>query len=306
MRSFFFSAGPLQRRVQRRDLGLSNFLAAASDFFCSRSALISSTDFSVWLAMRPTAGPKREINAKRHAYTTGTFQNCSGIGSERAPPSGYTFCRCSCPDPRAVRGLPRASATTSETICPRIASISDRSPVIHGEMVVLDETGRASFRSQRSVIMTRPALLVLVVFDLLHLNGSDLREQPAEEPRRASCPDPRAVRGLPRASATTSETICPRTRLLFQTAPGSSMARWSFWTKTGRASFRSQRSVIMTRPALLVLVVFDLLHLNGSDLREQPAEEPRRAPRDLVTPRQDVAIQFSQELRAGPRRLCGS
>ena len=66
-----------------------------------------------------------------------------------------------------------------------LASISDRSPVIDGEMVVLDETGRASFRSQRSVIMTRPALLVLVVFDLLHLNGSDLREQPAEEPRRA-------------------------------------------------------------------------------------------------------------------------
>lgn len=60
-----------------------------------------------------------------------------------------------------------------------------QSAIIDGEMIVADEQGRSSFRELRSAITSNPQRLVLVVFDLLHLDGQDLRDRPLTERRQA-------------------------------------------------------------------------------------------------------------------------
>lgn len=62
-------------------------------------------------------------------------------------------------------------------------SIQCTSAIIDGEMIVQDEQGRSDFHSLRGAIGSRPHDLVLMCFDLLHLNGRDLRSQPVEHRR---------------------------------------------------------------------------------------------------------------------------
>src|SRR3954468_5933481 len=53
------------------------------------------------------------------------------------------------------------------------------SAVIDGEMIVADESGRSSFRELQSAITSNPQLLLLVVFDLLCLDGRRSARVPA-------------------------------------------------------------------------------------------------------------------------------
>ncbi|MER8786904.1 ATP-dependent DNA ligase [Mesorhizobium sp. M0983] len=55
--------------------------------------------------------------------------------------------------------------------------------IIDGEIVVLDEAGLSHFRALRSAIFQRQHDLYFVAFDLLHLNGHDLRDMTLEERR---------------------------------------------------------------------------------------------------------------------------
>ena len=55
--------------------------------------------------------------------------------------------------------------------------------LIDGEMVVQDEHGLTDFHALRSAIYTTPQRIVLFAFDLLHLNGKDLRGCPLLERR---------------------------------------------------------------------------------------------------------------------------
>ncbi|RWM39917.1 ATP-dependent DNA ligase [Mesorhizobium sp.] len=48
--------------------------------------------------------------------------------------------------------------------------------VIEGEVIVTNEAGLSDFHALRSAITRRPRDLYLVTFDLLHLNGHDLRD----------------------------------------------------------------------------------------------------------------------------------
>jgi ATP-dependent DNA ligase len=57
------------------------------------------------------------------------------------------------------------------------------SAVVDGEMIVQDAQGRPDFHGLRRAIGRRPCDLVFVSFDLLHLNGRDLRRDPLEERR---------------------------------------------------------------------------------------------------------------------------
>jgi bifunctional non-homologous end joining protein LigD len=50
------------------------------------------------------------------------------------------------------------------------------SAILDGEMVVLDEQGRSDFPAFADAMRTRPADLVFMAFDLLHLDGRDLRQ----------------------------------------------------------------------------------------------------------------------------------
>lgn len=52
----------------------------------------------------------------------------------------------------------------------------------------------------------------------------------------------------------------------------------------GRPDFHVLRSAIARRPCDLDFVAFDLLHLNGSDLRAPPLEERQARLRALIGP----------------------
>jgi bifunctional non-homologous end joining protein LigD len=56
-----------------------------------------------------------------------------------------------------------------------------RSALIDGEMIVQDERGLADFRALRGAIEREPHRLVFFAFDLLFLNGRDLRRMPLIE-----------------------------------------------------------------------------------------------------------------------------
>ena len=77
-------------------------------------------------------------------------------------------------------------------VCGRLAC---KSAVIDGEMVVQDENGLTDFNALRSAIYKAPHRLVFFAFDLLHLDGQDLRGRPLMERRallrRLVEPDPR-------------------------------------------------------------------------------------------------------------------
>jgi ATP-dependent DNA ligase len=58
-----------------------------------------------------------------------------------------------------------------------------RSAIIDGEVIVQNENGVSDFDALKSAIRWRPQSLILCAFDLLHLNGKDLRDWPLEERR---------------------------------------------------------------------------------------------------------------------------
>ena len=56
-----------------------------------------------------------------------------------------------------------------------------RSAIIDGEVIVQDKDGVSDFDALKSAIRWRPKSLVFCAFDLLHLNGKDLRDRPLLE-----------------------------------------------------------------------------------------------------------------------------
>ena len=50
--------------------------------------------------------------------------------------------------------------------------------IIDGEVVVLDELHRSNFNALQAAIGREPSRLIFVAFDLLHLDGMDLRQLP--------------------------------------------------------------------------------------------------------------------------------
>ncbi len=68
--------------------------------------------------------------------------------------------------------------------------------LIDGEIIVQDENGISDFEALRSAIHKAPHRVVFFAFDLLHLEGQDLRRSPLID-RRAALrkliePDPRS------------------------------------------------------------------------------------------------------------------
>ena len=64
--------------------------------------------------------------------------------------------------------------------CARLAC---ETALIDGEMVVQDEHGLTDFNALRSAMYTAPHRLVFFAFDLLHLDGQDVRGQHLMERR---------------------------------------------------------------------------------------------------------------------------
>lgn len=60
-----------------------------------------------------------------------------------------------------------------------------RSAIIDGEVAVLDEQGRSDFHAMKFTIARQPEALTFIAFDLIHLDGQDLRKQPLCDRREA-------------------------------------------------------------------------------------------------------------------------
>jgi ATP-dependent DNA ligase len=58
-----------------------------------------------------------------------------------------------------------------------------KSAIIDGEAIVQDGDGRSDFESLQSAMRSRPYSIILYAFDLLHLDGKDLRQQTLSERR---------------------------------------------------------------------------------------------------------------------------
>jgi DNA ligase D-like protein (predicted ligase) len=75
------------------------------------------------------------------------------------------------------------------------SKLACKTAVLDGEIVVQDENGLTDFDALRSAIYTAPHRIVFFAFDLLHLDGKDLRGCPLLERRallrRLIKPDPR-------------------------------------------------------------------------------------------------------------------
>jgi bifunctional non-homologous end joining protein LigD len=85
-----------------------------------------------------------------------------------------------------VRALTRNGHDWTEKYGPIVRSaraLDCSSAIIDGEVCVQNEAGATDFHSLRRAITSEPQRLVFFAFDLLHLNGEDLRSRPLEERR---------------------------------------------------------------------------------------------------------------------------
>ncbi|RWC49665.1 RNA ligase family protein [Mesorhizobium sp.] len=63
------------------------------------------------------------------------------------------------------------------------ANLGAESAIVDGEIIVIDDVGLSDFGELRNAITRRQHDLYFVAFDLLHLNGHDLRDMPLEDRR---------------------------------------------------------------------------------------------------------------------------
>ena len=65
------------------------------------------------------------------------------------------------------------------------ARLDCRSAILDGEVIVQDERGVSDFESLRFALYWQPHRLIFYAFDLLHLDGKDLRIEPLVQRRTA-------------------------------------------------------------------------------------------------------------------------
>jgi bifunctional non-homologous end joining protein LigD len=93
------------------------------------------------------------------------------------------------------------------------AKLNCRSAIIDGEVIVQDENGVSDFDALKSAIRWHPERLIFYAFDLLHLNGKDLREETLSS-RRTKLND--LIGGLPRSPLQFSEDFADGGASLFR------------------------------------------------------------------------------------------
>ena len=87
---------------------------------------------------------------------------------------------------REVKAFTRNGYDWSERYRPVIvagAMLECHSAIIDGEMIVQREDGTSDFEALSAIIRRAPKRLLFYAFDLLHLNGQDLRDLPLLERR---------------------------------------------------------------------------------------------------------------------------
>jgi bifunctional non-homologous end joining protein LigD len=85
-----------------------------------------------------------------------------------------------------ARAFTRNGHDWTERYAPLVSAAAELpcdSAIIDGEVIVQDASGRCDFHALRSTIRSKPGSLVLMAFDLLELDGQDLRRKPLERRR---------------------------------------------------------------------------------------------------------------------------
>ena len=95
--------------------------------------------------------------------------------------------RCQVPlEGRRARVLTRTGLDWSEHypgIVSAAADLDCKTAIIDGEAIIQNREGISDFEALRSAFVWRPHSIILYAFDLLHLNGTDLRREPLSERR---------------------------------------------------------------------------------------------------------------------------
>ena len=89
-------------------------------------------------------------------------------------------------DGEGIRAFSRRGIDWSDKYAPIVqaaASLPTKSAIIDGEMIAPDVSGASDFSAFRKSIKRWPAKLAFVAFDLLHLDGKNLRPLPVIERR---------------------------------------------------------------------------------------------------------------------------
>src|SRR5262249_29345357 len=74
----------------------------------------------------------------------------------------------------------RAMVMIGATVIPLASArkLPCRSAILDGEVIVQDARGVSDFEALQAALRSQPAQLIFYAFDLLHLDGKDLREKP--------------------------------------------------------------------------------------------------------------------------------
>jgi ATP-dependent DNA ligase len=112
-----------------------------------------------------------------------------------------------------------------------------RNAILDGEVIVQDGRGTSDFEALQAPLRSKPAHLIFYAFDLLHLDGKDLRETPLTE-RRAKL---QALLGMhPASPLQFSEEFVGAAAAFFRACPAHELE--GIVSKLATSRYRSGRS----------------------------------------------------------------
>jgi len=148
--------------------------------------------------------------------------------------------------------------------------IAAGSAIIDGEVVVPPENGTTDFSVLQNELKGKSNKIVMVAFDLLYLNGYDLRKLPLIE------------RKTHLKKIIDGEVVVP--------------------AANGSTDFSVLQNEFRGTSTRIVLIAFDLLYLNGRDLRKLPLFEPKAELKKLIA---GTDVQFSESFEIEGREMFG-
>ena len=84
-----------------------------------------------------------------------------------------------------------------------------RSAIIDGEAIIEDENGASDFEALSTALWSRPDSIILAAFDLMHLDGTDLRHNRSSAPLDLEGANRRGSRKAPFSSVKSSSVTVP-------------------------------------------------------------------------------------------------
>ena len=196
-------------------------------------------------------------------------------------------------DASGVRAFARSGQDWSDRYRPVLkaaGSLPCASAIIDGEMCVQDQNGVTDYRALVRSIGQAPERLILFAFDLLHLNGQDLRDEPLID-RRARLQD---LLGPPGSSPRVqfSPHIVGNGPNLFKAADGAGLE--GIISKRVTSRYFSGHSYMWTKAKAFTVGEFDVIGVDRSSTGNPVALLSRPGGEDYAG---DAAISLRDDQR---------